>query len=59
MFQRVYYLNENKETSVEIEWITTGSPGSMLAVRIDPNLRQCMRISWEICSKCDNFEKFK
>ena len=36
----------------------TGSPGSMLAVRIDSNLRQCMRI-YEICSKCDIFEKYK
>ena len=31
---------------------------SMLAVRIDSNLRQCMRI-YEISSKCDIFEKYK
>ena len=36
----------------------TGSPGSMLAVRIDSNLRQRIRI-YEICSKCDIFEKYK
>ena len=30
----------------------------MLAVRIDSNLRQCMRI-YEICSKRDIFEKYK
>ena len=30
----------------------------MLAVGIDSNLRQCMRI-YEICSKCDIFEKYK
>ena len=38
--------------------LSTGSPGSMLAVRIDSNLRQCERI-YEICSKCDIFEKYK
>ena len=38
--------------------VVTGSPGSMFAVRIDSNLRQCMRI-YEICSKGDHFEKYK
>ena len=35
---------------------STGSPSSMLAIGIDLNLRQCMRI-YQICSKCDIFEK--
>ena len=38
--------------------ISTGSPGSMLVVRIDSNSRQCMRM-YEICFKCDSFEKCK
>ena len=33
-------------------------PGSVLAVRIDSSLRQCMKI-YEICSKFDLFEKYK
>ena len=37
---------------------TTDSPGSMLAVRIDLNLRQSMKI-YEICSKCDIFDKYE
>ena len=47
--------NKLRTTIYEKPTHTTGSPGSMLAVRIDSNLRQCMR-TYDICSKCDIFE---
>ena len=41
---RTFHRRQNYNMIKPHVWNTTGSPGSMLAVRIDSNLRQCMRI---------------